>query len=172
MPPIGYVYCFVNDAMPGICKIGMTTRTPRERLNDANSSNTWKPPVPYRMVLNNKVRNPEQKERSIHKILEKMCERIHPRREFFRIDVETVGMLFSLLDNNIDCETCLHELIDPKKDMSNVSSSNTENVNTFVSNSDDEKNIYDACVSRAKQDNPFSMYAFTGSIDELMYGSD
>ena len=45
----GYLYCFSNSSMPGILKIGMTERTPDIRLSEANSSNTWKPPTPYKI---------------------------------------------------------------------------------------------------------------------------
>lgn len=30
----GYIYCFSNQSMPGIVKIGMTTRTPGERAKE------------------------------------------------------------------------------------------------------------------------------------------
>ena len=30
----GYIYCFSNQSMPGILKIGMTQRTPEERVKE------------------------------------------------------------------------------------------------------------------------------------------
>ena len=36
-----------NQSMPGILKVGMTERTPETRLNEANASDTWRPPTPY-----------------------------------------------------------------------------------------------------------------------------
>ena len=41
----GYVYCFSNESMKGILKVGMTERTPNIRLNEANASDTWRPPT-------------------------------------------------------------------------------------------------------------------------------
>ena len=45
----GYVYAIANDAMPGLVKIGATTRDPMERLHEAlvlqASSCTWAPQV-------------------------------------------------------------------------------------------------------------------------------
>ncbi len=38
------MYAFVTPSMPGIVKIGATTR---DRLREANESDTWRPPEPY-----------------------------------------------------------------------------------------------------------------------------
>jgi hypothetical protein len=43
----GWVYAFVTPSMPGVAKIGATTRNPSERLAEANASDTWRPPRPY-----------------------------------------------------------------------------------------------------------------------------
>ena len=40
--------------MQGILKIGMTERTPIERLNEANTADTWRPPTPYAIVCSKK----------------------------------------------------------------------------------------------------------------------
>lgn len=102
-PPVtstatGYVYCFANESMPGILKIGMTTRTPFERLEEANTADTWKPPTPYTVELAKRVSDPKCKENTIHKLLEKYSEKIHDRREFFRISVDDVRLFFDLMD--------------------------------------------------------------------------
>lgn len=94
----GYVYCFVNESMPGLAKIGMTTRTPQERLEEANTSDTWKPPTPYTVAFAKCVTDPKAKERTIHKLLEKYAEKIHKRREFFRISVDDARLFFDLMD--------------------------------------------------------------------------
>jgi len=94
----GYIYCFSNECMPGILKIGMTKLTPDKRLKDANSPNTWKPPKPYKIVFAKKVNIYKQKEITLHLILEKYTKRIHPRREFFRVSPEEVKTLFDLID--------------------------------------------------------------------------
>ena len=66
IPTVGYLYVFINDCMPGLLKIGMTERTPRERLADANKSNTWIP-EPFKLVLYKRVNNPHAEEYKIHK---------------------------------------------------------------------------------------------------------
>ena len=93
---MGYVYCFCNDSMPGLLKIGMTERTPIERLSEANTSDTWRPPTPYIIVVSKKVIEPKEKEKKIHAILQE--ERVNPNREFFRVSTDKVLLLFDLMD--------------------------------------------------------------------------
>jgi hypothetical protein len=92
----GYVYCFSNSSMPNICKIGCTEREPIIRLKEANISNTWKPPTQYKLEIAKKVKNMNNKESIIHKILLK--ERINPNREFFKTSIDDVKNLFDLMD--------------------------------------------------------------------------
>jgi hypothetical protein len=101
----GYIYCFSNPSMQGILKVGMTERTPETRLIEANSSDTWRPPTPYKIVFAKKVLNPKQKETTLHTILSQYTERINPRREFFRVSQEEVKTLFDLIDGELWIET-------------------------------------------------------------------
>lgn len=94
----GYLYCMTNVCMPNLLKIGMTERTPEERLKDANSPDTWRPPTPYVIEFAKLVTNPKQKEATLHKLLEQYTERVHPRREFFRLPLEDVRTFFELMD--------------------------------------------------------------------------
>ena len=123
----GYLYCFSNDSMPGILKIGMTDRTPEIRLNEANSSDTWRPPTPYKIEFAKKVLNSKQKEISLHLLLSQYTERINPKREFFRISPEEVKMFFDIIDGEIwnnnmndesDCETNSNDIKRLSRDMS------------------------------------------------------
>ena len=100
----GYLYCFSNESMPGILKIGMTERTPELRLNEANGSDTWKPPTPYKIEFAKKVLNPKQQETMLHKLLGEYTERINPKREFFRISVEKARKFFDLIDEYVEEE--------------------------------------------------------------------
>jgi hypothetical protein len=91
----GYIYCFTNTYMPGICKVGKTERSPIERLKEANSD-TWSPPV-WKCEFAKYVQSCNQKEVSIHRVLEDMSEHIQ-RREMFKISVEKVRRVFDLLE--------------------------------------------------------------------------
>lgn len=96
----GYVYCFSNQSMPGILKVGMTERTPEIRLNEANSSDTWRPPTPYIIEFAKKVLNPKHKETTLHNLLSQYTEQINPKRDFFRVSSEEVKTFFDLIDGD------------------------------------------------------------------------
>ena len=97
----GFIYCFSNPSMPGILKVGMTERTPKERLSEANASDTWRPPTPYKIEFAKKVSNSSQKEKTLHILLEQYTDRINPRREFFRVSPEEVSKFFDLMDGEM-----------------------------------------------------------------------
>jgi hypothetical protein len=84
-----------NPAMPGLYKIGFTSRAAEERLQEANQPNTWVP-MPFSYEFYKFVANPQAKEGVLHRILAK--DRVNPNREFFRVDVEYVKLLFDLMD--------------------------------------------------------------------------
>jgi hypothetical protein len=144
----GYIYCFSNPAMPGIYKIGMTTRTPEARLKDANTSNTWKPPMPYRIEMFAKVSDPMKKEQSLHKLLEHYGKRIHPRREFFHITLREVRMFFALLDGDTQVSSCPY-IYEHKED----ENENNEDIEDILINTD---NITPYNTNR----NPFEQFTY------------
>ena len=111
----GYIYCFSNDGMPGILKVGMTERTPELRLNEANNSGTWTLPS-YKIVIAKKVLNPKQKELTLHILLSQYTQRIHPKREFFRVSQEEVKTFFDLIDGELWVETLEKEEEEDEKD--------------------------------------------------------
>lgn len=98
----GYLYCFSNKSMSNILKVGMTERTPEIRLKEANASDTWRPPTPYKLEFAKKVNFPKQKESVLHKLLSQYTERINPKREFFRISLEEVRTFFELIDGEFE----------------------------------------------------------------------
>lgn len=95
--------------MPGILKVGMTERTPEARLNEANASDTWRPPTPYKIEFAKKASNMKHKERALHALLEQYTDRVHPRREFFRVSPEDVRKFFDLMDGEMWSETRVEE---------------------------------------------------------------
>ena len=95
--------------MSGILKVGMTLRTPEARLKEANTSDTWRPPTPYQIEFAKKVYKSSQKEKTLHILLEQYTDRIHPRREFFRVSTEDLSKFFDMMDGEIWVETRIEE---------------------------------------------------------------
>ena len=95
-PPIGYVYCMVNDAMPGLVKIGMTCEEPDHRAKELSSATGV--PYPFRVVVSKKVVNPKEKEHAIHELLSALGFRVNEKREFFNCALGIVDHLFALID--------------------------------------------------------------------------
>ena len=104
----GHLYCFSNKSMPGIFKVGMTERTPEERLKEANKPDTWKA-NPFEIEYAKKVFNPKQKETTLHILLSQY--RINPKREFFKISSEKIKNYFDLMDGEWWIETFKEEEI-------------------------------------------------------------
>jgi hypothetical protein len=93
----GYIYCFTNIYLPGLCKVGRTERHPIERCKEANSD-TWSPPV-WKCEFAKHVADCKGKELAVHRVLEAMGEHIS-RREMFKVSVEKVRMVFDLLESD------------------------------------------------------------------------
>ena len=96
----GWVYCFSNRAMPNLLKIGMTSRTPLERLKEANKASTWSPPSPYVLEFAKYVQDYKTKEVVLHKLLSKYTCRVNPRKEFFSANPDDIRTFFDLMDGD------------------------------------------------------------------------
>lgn len=91
----GYVYCLSNPEMRGVLKVGMTDRTPEERVKELFTSGV---PSPFKIEFAKKVKNAREKEAILHQLLENYHERVYSRREFFRVSPEEVHKLFELME--------------------------------------------------------------------------
>jgi hypothetical protein len=98
----GYVYCLSNESMPGILKVGMTERTPEERIKELFTTGV---PSPFKIEFAKKVKDPKSKEASLHILLEQYTDRIYTRREFFRVSPEKVRKFFDLMDGEMWAES-------------------------------------------------------------------
>lgn len=86
----GIVYVLTNPAMPGIVKIGMTTRLEIEiRMSELYSTGV---PLPFECSFAGKVNDVRKVEKAFHKAFGPY--RINPNREFFEIeDSQAIGLL-------------------------------------------------------------------------------
>ena len=88
----GVVYVLTNPAMPGIVKIGKTTRGMSARLNELYSTGV---PLPFECAYAARVDDESKVERAFHQAFGPY--RINPRREFFDIHPEQAIALLELM---------------------------------------------------------------------------
>lgn len=79
----GYVYILKNPSMPGLLKIGKTTRSVQQRANEL-----WQTGVPTAFEVVDECYSPNchELERWVHEWLSKW--RVSPEREFFAVEEE------------------------------------------------------------------------------------
>ena len=77
-----YIYVLVNSSMPGLCKIGKTTRDPESRATELSSDTGV--PTPFVVAWEEEVSDCSAAEREIHRRL--AGSRESDNREFFRVD--------------------------------------------------------------------------------------
>ena len=88
----GIVYVATNPLMPGIVKIGGTSRDDvQERLFELYSTGV---PAPFLIEIARRVNNYEEVESALHTAFEPL--RVTPDREFFEVAVEQVAAALGL----------------------------------------------------------------------------
>ena len=90
---LGIVYILTNPAMPGLVKIGKTSRNSvASRLSKLYSTGV---PVPFECVFAGRVENATKVENAFHMAFGPY--RINPNREFFEIEPEQAITLLQLM---------------------------------------------------------------------------
>ena len=109
----GYIYCLSNVTMPGIYKIGFTTREITSRLIELNKPATYRRCDDiFELEFAKKVDNCRQVERLIHTELGEMGARVYPNREFFRESISVIKNLFDKYDGDWgDDDKCIDIVI-------------------------------------------------------------
>ena len=75
----GYIYVLINPAMPGLLKIGLTTKTPEERVKEL--SNATGVPINFILIYKEFFQNCAAAEKAIHAHLEAQGYRFNKGRE-------------------------------------------------------------------------------------------
>jgi hypothetical protein len=97
METLDIVYIFTNEGMPGLCKIGYTTRNDvKERAKELYTTGV---PYPFQIYYACQVVNGKNIEKILHKLFDEF--RVNHNREFFEIDPEKVILALQLA-NPID----------------------------------------------------------------------
>ena len=91
----GYVYVATNPAMPNMVKIGSTTQSdPQSRISSLFTTSV---PVPFELEYAAAIADdPVRVERALHEAFEP--QRLHPKREFFKVEPLQVIAILKLLD--------------------------------------------------------------------------
>ena len=88
----GYLYVLTNESMPGLVKIGYTTRDPRERALELFKQASGVP-TPFYVAFAVFCSDPAEAERDVFDLLDTY--RVSSNREFFRMEadwaIENVG---------------------------------------------------------------------------------
>ena len=91
----GYVYVATNPAMPDMVKIGSTTQS--DPLSRITSLFTTSVPVPFELEYAAAIADdPVKVERALHQAFQP--QRLHPKREFFKVEPYQVIAILKLLD--------------------------------------------------------------------------
>jgi hypothetical protein len=89
------VYVLINEGMPGLCKIGYTTRNDvKERAKELYTTGV---PYPFQIHYACQVNNGKNVESILHKLFAE--NRVNNNREFFEIDPEKVRLALSLTNS-------------------------------------------------------------------------
>ena len=92
METLDIVYIFTNEGMPGLCKIGYTTRNDvKERAKELYTTGV---PYPFQIYYACQVINGKNIEKILHKLFDEF--RVNHNREFFEIDPEKVILALQL----------------------------------------------------------------------------
>jgi DNA segregation ATPase FtsK/SpoIIIE-like protein len=95
----GYVYALINHAMPGLVKVGLTTRDPLGRLGELSSATGV--PTPFELVFDILVADAQATEERLHDLLTKAGYRVADNREFFRAPIhEVVRLMLQLRESD------------------------------------------------------------------------
>lgn len=77
----GWVYVMTNPAMPGLVKVGFSTKDPKIRAKELDGTGL---PYPYNVAYDALLEGPRQIEIGVHRELRQH----HEAKEFFRVSVE------------------------------------------------------------------------------------
>lgn len=93
---MGVVYILTNPVMPGLIKIGKTSRSIEERLRELTSAPGV--PIPFECFMAVEVQDADKLERALHDAFRDR--RINPKREFFDLAPDRPAAILQLFQIN------------------------------------------------------------------------
>lgn len=94
-----YVYILINPSLPGLLKIGKTSRTPEERAAELSQNTNM--PTPFMVAYEEQIPDSTIAEKFIHEELKNQGYRINDSREFFSIPLKEAIQIVSLVASHI-----------------------------------------------------------------------
>lgn len=100
MEHLGYLYVLANSAMPGVVKVGKTTRSPEERALELSGVTGL--PTPFIVVYQQLFQDCSAAESFVHAYLEKSGYRVADNREFFNAPAAVVVKAIALAPGGLE----------------------------------------------------------------------
>ena len=94
-----YVYILINSSLPGLLKIGKTSRTPEERAAELSQNTNM--PTPFMVAYEEQIPDSTTAEKFIHEELKNQGYRINDSREFFSIPLKEAIQIVSLVASHV-----------------------------------------------------------------------
>jgi len=94
----GYLYCMTNPLFDGMVKVGFTNMNPAEKAEELSNGPV---PIPFEVAFAKRVTAANEKEKVLHKLLEKYTSRVHPAKDFFKVTKEAVAEFFDLIEGEM-----------------------------------------------------------------------
>jgi hypothetical protein len=112
---LGWIYILSNPSMPGLVKIGYSTKDPELRLRELDGTGI---PTPFEIIFWALVDEPYALEQSLHDHLDN--HRVSQQREFFKLNVaDSVNFVIKFIkDKNIDVKLELNNTPFEEKELS------------------------------------------------------
>ena len=103
----GFIYVLINPSLDGLVKIGKTTRSPVNRVNELSSATGV--PTPFQLVYWAEFSDCDSAERVLHNIFTERGARVSDNREFFRVQAhEAITAVISLQQGMMSPEYATH----------------------------------------------------------------
>jgi hypothetical protein len=157
----GYVYVLVNRAMPGLVKIGFSTKSPSERASELSTTGV---PHPFEVCYYCETEEPSAYEAEIHRVL--MSRRVSESREFFKVSVgAAVTAIRNIIQPFIEWESQTGYATDNPKSQSAPYDLSPESVNSNPAYLERASKSYGRGVSTArptKTEDPWRVRASAG----------
>ena len=104
--PVGFLYVLINPSIPGLAKVGKTTRSPSDRVTELSSASGV--PSPFVLAYQQPVSDCDSAEIWVHRELERQGYRHASNREFFNAPLHEIVKIVAQAEEitaHLDAET-------------------------------------------------------------------